>query len=408
MTDKRAALPVLGIDLAAEDLLDRLREAGPVTEVLLHDNMRAWLITNPEDIAAAACDRRLTSNATQADGDKRATTAGPNELRSTVKFSLMAMDPPAHTRLRQIIADSFTPGRVKALGARIEEIVNTLIARIAPLGRTDIVDSLARPLPMQVICELLAIPVKERSHFQRLSSEMLLPPTDLRAKERILTGRRDLCQYLRGLIHDGNADLGDGVIKSLISAQGDNKMTEEEVIEAAVLLLVAGYETTVSFIGTGLLALLQHPGQLAALRSQPELMPSGVEELLRYDGPLPIGVTRYTTSVTTIAGVRIRAGERVVLGFGAANHDPDRFPNPRELDISRSRNSHFSFGYGPHYCLGAPLARLEAQIALGTLINRFEDLALAVPVSSLRWRKAIFRALEELPVSYTAIPDELH
>jgi cytochrome P450 len=388
---------------AIYDLLSRLKEAGPVTQVLLHDNMRAWLLTQPDDIAAAASDRRLTSDVTQLVGDEHGKTAGSNEIRSTVKFSLMAMDPPAHTRLRRLMTNSFTSDRVKALQHRIGEITGELLARIAPLGNADLVDSLARPLPVKVICELLAIPSRERSYFQHLSGEMLLPPASPEAKERILAGRRDLYQYLRTLIRERSADLGDGVIGSLISAHDDSKMNDNEVVEAAVLLLVAGYETTVSFIGTAALALLQHPDQLAMLRNHPELMPDAVEELLRYDGPLSIGVTRYTTSQVTIAGTRIPAGERVILGFGAANHDQGRFPNPETLDISRSQNSHFAFGYGPHYCLGAPLARLEAQIALGALISRFHDLSLAVPVSRLRWKQAIFRALEELPVSYTPI-----
>jgi len=305
------------------------------------------------------------------------------------------------------MANAFTPSRVKALQPRIQEITNGLLARIAPLGRADIVESLALPLPMHVICELLGIPVQDRSHFQHLSNEMLLPPTDAQARERILAGRHGLHHYLRTLIRHKNADVGDDLISALIRSHDDNKMTDDELVEAAVLLLVAGYETTVSFIGASTLALLRHPDQLAALRRHPELIPGAVEELLRYDGPLPIGVTRYTTSTITIADTQIPAGERVILGLGAANHDPDRFPRPDTLDISRSENSHFAFGHGPHYCLGAPLARLEAQIALGTLISRFEDLSLAVPVSSLRWKQTIFRALEELPVSYAAIrPDE--
>jgi cytochrome P450 len=402
MRDECAILPALKMDPAIYDLLDQLRAAGPVVEVVLHDNMTAWLLTSPEDIATAACDPRLTSDASRLRGNHQAATTGGNELRSTVKISIMAMDPPAHTRLRRLMAGAFTPSRVKQLQPRIQEITDGLVDRIAPLGRADIIGALALPLPMQVICELLGIPVQGRSRFQYLSNEMLLPATGPQARERILDGRRGLSDYLRILIRHKKADPGDDLISALISAHDDDAMTDDEQVEAAVLLLVAGYETTVSFIGTATLALLRHPDQLAALRRHPDLMPGAVEELLRYDGPLAIGVTRYTTSEVTIAGTQIPAGERVILGFGAANHDPDRFPMPDRLDLPRSENSHFAFGHGPHYCLGAALARLEAQVALGTMITRFENLALAVPVSNLHWKQTIFRAIEELPVSYTA------
>lgn len=402
MASASARPPVLRMEAGIYDILRQLAAAGPVVRVVLHADITAWLITRPEDIAAAACDQRLSSDATRL-GVSRATPAPrTSEARSTVKFSIMAMDAPGHSRLRRLMAAAFTPSRVKALLPRIQEIADELVDRIAPLGHADIVGSLALPLPLRVICELLGVPLQERSRFENLSNEMLQPPSEEQARERILAAREGLCRYLLTLIRRKAADPGDDLVTALISAQGDSKMTDDELVEAAVLLLVAGYETTVSLIGAGILALLQHPDQLATLRRQPELMPQAVEELLRYDGPLAIGVTRYTTSPITIAGTQIPAGERVVLGLGAANHDPDRFPRPDALDITRPDRSHFAFGYGPHYCLGAPLARMEAQIAFTTLISRLEDLTLAIPVSSLRWRQTIFRALEELPVSFSA------
>jgi cytochrome P450 len=369
--------------------------------VVLHADISAWLLTHPDHIAAAACDPRLSSDPAQLGKSRAASAMRTSAAGSTVKFSIMAMDPPGHTRLRRLLAAAFTPGRVQALQPRIQEITDELVDRIAPLGHADIVESVALPLPLRVICELLGIPFQERSHFEDLSKEMFQPPTQAQTQERILAARRDLYRYLRTLIRRKAADPGDDLVTALIGTQDDSKMTGDELVEAAVLLLVAGYETTVSLIGTGTLALLQHPDQLAILRRQPGLMPQAVEEMLRYDGPLAIGVTRYTTCPVTIAGVRIPAGERVVLGLGAANHDPGRFPQPGALDIARDERSHLAFGHGPHYCLGAPLARLEAQIAFGTLLSRLEDLTLAIPVSSLRWRQTIFRALDELPVSFS-------
>jgi cytochrome P450 len=387
----------LRLDDCLYDRLRVLRERGPVVPILLHGHLPAWFVSRPVQVAAACRDHRLSSA-----GRAAGITSPAQEGRaaSTVKFSIMAMDPPEHTRLRRMMAAAFTPRRIASLRPRIQAMTDALLDQVAWKGNADLVAALAIPLPMAVICELLGIPIAERPLFERLADDMLRPAADDSAHQRIAHARERLCAYLADLVDRKRTRPADDLLTALLAVRADGGMSERELVEAGVLLLVAGYETTVNLIGSGIVALLRYPQQLSLLRSQPGLLPTAVEELLRFDGPVALGVTRYATQDTVIADTLIPAGERVVLGFGAANHDPTRFARPTTLDITRNPNPHFGFGGGAHYCLGAPLARLEAEIALGAVLYRLPGLTLACLPADLQWRDAIFRGPQRLPVAF--------
>ncbi|MEV5646274.1 cytochrome P450 [Streptomyces flaveolus] len=365
--------------------LAELAARAPVVRVLLHGSVPAWLLTRPDNIVAAARDPRITS-----DGSVLGRT-GPS-----VKFGFMAMDGPEHTRLRKMVADEFTPRRIAGLEPYVVRVVDELIAAIAPSGSADLVADLALPLPLRVICELLGVPLDERERFEAAADDMLRPAAGDPA--RSAAARGELFDYLEDLADGKRARPGNDLLSVLAnSVHADRR----EVVEIGALLLVAGYETTANLIGTSILALFTDPKQLLLLRDQPERLPDAVDELVRHTGPVALGVTRYTREPVTIASTSIPAGERIILGLGAANHDPGRYGCPHHLDFSRPATGHFGFGHGPHYCLGAPLARLETQIALRAVLGSLDELALA---DAPTWQNSIFHGLERLPVTFRPHP----
>ncbi|MFJ6895155.1 cytochrome P450 [Streptomyces hokutonensis] len=353
----------------------------PVAHVLLHGDLPAWLLTRPEDVIAAARDPRFTSD------DRTLGSSG----RSSVKFGFMSMDGPEHVRLRRMVTSVFTPRHVAELRPYIERVVNELIDVIVPAGRADLVADLALVLPMRVICELLGVPFDEREQFEDTANAMLRPAVGGGAHPR--AARANLYGYLTDLVGRKRQRPGEDLLSKLAASPN---LTKQEVVETCALLLVAGYETTTDLIGTSILALITHQEQLRLVRSGATL-PNAVDELIRYCGPVAVGVTRYTSQTVTVAGTSIPPGARVILGLGAANRDATRFPFPRRLDVTRVSTSHFGFGQGPHYCLGAPLARLETEVALSAVLNRLDDLALGGTPS---WSSSIFHGLSRLPVVF--------
>jgi len=318
---------------------------------------------------------------------------------------MLFRDPPDHTRLRGLVSRAFTPRVVDVMRPHIQEIVDGLLDRVEGAGAMDVIEDLAYPLPVTVICEMLGVPTADQDVFKGWSNDIarsldaaILPAgSDVLARGR--EARLAITDYFRSLIATRRKDPRPDLLSALIAAEEEgNKLSEGELVSTCILLLVAGHETTVNLIGNGLLALLQHPDQLRALRDDPALIQTGVEELLRFDGPVQ-RTGRMTTADVEIGGKHIPKGSVVVSVIGAANRDPKHFSDPDRLDVSRKENRHIAFGFGIHFCLGAPLARIEGQIAIGALVRRMPGLTLVSDTPE--WRESsVLRGLKTLPVTF--------
>jgi cytochrome P450 len=376
----------------------RLRESRPVTQVDLPGNGRAWLITRYDEARAALADPRLAK-----DPRKMYPDWEPGPRQAMFNLHMLNLDPPDHTRLRRLVQKAFTPGRVAALRPRVEEIAAGLLdataamAVNAPDGVVDLLDQFAFRLPITVICELLGIPARHSDDFREWTSVLISSEHE---PGRFQEAAAAMFGYFAEVIDDKRRSPGDDLLSALILARDSgDALAENELYAMVFLLLVAGFETTVNLIATGTLALLTFPAELERLRDNPSLLPSAVEELLRYANPLTHATERFTVADLPIGDVVIPAGEWVTIVTSSANLDPARFPDADRLDLTRDASGHVAFGHGIHHCLGAPLARLEGEVAFGALLARFPSLSLAVPVSELRWRpSSLIHGLESLPV----------
>ncbi|WP_406361910.1 cytochrome P450 [Streptomyces sp. NBC_00715] len=370
-----------------------LRALGPVHRVRLPPpdaHHETWLVVGYEEARAALADPRLAK-----DAGKIGITFLDEELIG--KYLLVA-DPPQHTRLRSLIAREFTPRRVAALAPRIQEITGELLDAMLPRGHADLVESFAYPLPLTVICELLGVPAPDRATFRALSSEAVAPTSAESEYDAFVR----LAAYLRDLIEDKRSagpadDLLSGLIRA--TAEDGDRLSPEELRGMAFVLLVAGHETTVNLIAGAVHALLTHPDQLAALRADMTLLDATIEETLRYEGPVENATFRYAAEPLDIGGTAMASGDAVMIGLTAADRDGTRYPAPDRFDIRREARGHIAFGHGIHYCLGAPLARLEARVALGSLLERCPDLALDGPPSG--WLPGmLMRGARRMPVRW--------
>jgi cytochrome P450 len=311
---------------------------------------------------------------------------------------MLSSDPPDHTRLRKLVSRAFTVRAIAGMRPRIEQIAAGLADRMADgPAEVDLLDAFAFPLPMSVICDLLGVPDAEREPFRRWSNTLL--SSDGEAVARTAAGTA-MAEYLTALVAEKRARPADDMLSAIVAASEDaDRLSADETVSMAFLLLVAGHETTVNLIGNGVLALLRRPDRLAELRADPELIPGAVEEFLRFDGPINLATFRHTTEPVEIGGVTIPPGEVVLVALASADRDPGHFPAADDLDLHRDAAGHLAFGFGLHHCLGAPLARLEGEVAFRTLLARFPHLALAVEPDQLSWRSSILmRGLTRLPV----------
>jgi cytochrome P450 len=372
----------------------RLRESRPVAEVRMPGYGRAWVVTRYADARAALADPRLARDMSRWPGGAR---SRPSEVRGVATHMLHA-DLPDHTRLRRPVQKAFTPRRVAQLRPRTTQIAAGLADGLTAAGGvTDLLAAYARPLPVTVLCELLGVPEADRL---RIAATVLRYDT----AEEMPRVEEDLAAYFTGLIAARRAEPGDDLLSALIavSDQADetaDQLTVTELVSTAFLVVMAGFDTTVNLIASGVLALLTHPREMARLRADRSLLPAAVEELLRFTSPVNHANDRFTTEEVSIGGVAVPAGEWVIIALPSANRDPARFPGPERLDLDRDIGGHVAFGHGIHYCLGAPLARMEAEVALGTLLDRFPRMSLAAPPEELRWRSvSLINGLESLPV----------
>ncbi|MGW1837411.1 cytochrome P450 family protein [Streptomyces sp. BBFR2] len=370
-----------------------LRAECPVRRVPAGPGGRgSYLVTGFEEAREALADPRLSKDTAAFFAGKES----PRRLHPAVARSMLATDPPAHTRLRKLVTGSFTTRAVEELRPFIARTTDALLDRWPAEGPVDLVAELAVPLPVIVICELLGVPEPDRAEVRRWSGELFASgaPAVIDAASHSLAG------YMTELIAAKRSRPGNALLDRLVSARdGDDRLSEEELVSLGVLLLVAGHETTANFLGNAVLALLRNPSALRHLRRAPDGIAAALDELLRYDSPVGTATFRFTTEAVTLGGVRIPAGEPVLVALGAANRDPERWPAPDELDLGRSAAGHLGFGHGVHRCVGAPLAGAEADIALRKLLTRFPGIRLAVPDAQLTWRKTrLVRGLAALPV----------
>jgi cytochrome P450 len=377
----------------------RLRESRPVALVPMLDYGPAWIVTRYADVRTVLTDPRLAKDIHRWPGGGR---SRPSEATG-VYAHMLHVDPPDHTRMRRLVQKAFTPRRA-ALRPRAEEIAAGLLEEMAARGDViDLLDAYARPLPIRVLCELLGIPAADRGWMAAAVAAY-----DQRAEhERV---ELELAAYFTRLIAARRAEPGGDLVSALTlvsdSADGTggaaDGLTGEELLSTVYLLVMAGFDTTVNLIASGMLALAAHPGEMARLRKDPSLLPAAVEELLRFTSPVNHANDRFTTEDVPVGDMVIPAGQWVFPAISSANRDPAQFPDPDRLDLGRDTSGHVAFGHGVHHCLGAPLARMEAEVAIGALLARFPRLSLAIPPEALRWRPvSLMNGLESLPVRLT-------
>ncbi len=377
-----------------EDLA-RWREEDPIRPLAYPDGHQGWLVTGHAAARAILADPRFS---TRIDLLHMPIPQRAAQFRSTLRRPgfFLRMDPPDHTRYRRLLAGQFTVRRMKRLEPRIEEITRDHLDAMEDVGGPiDLVRAFALPIPSLVICELLGVPYADRKKFQRDSAVLLSLDSTV---EEVEAAMNDLLDYLDELVRRKRAEPDDDLVSGLAT---DTDLTDEELTGVTTLLLIAGHETTANMLALGTYALLRNPAQLAAVRDKPEVVEDAVEELLRYLTVIHIGPVRAALEDVEIDGRLIRAGESVTLSVSAANRDPERFPEPDQLDVTRHAGGHLTFGHGIHQCLGQQLARTEMRIAYPALLRRFPGLRLAVPPEEvpMRTNMAIY-GVHRLPVTW--------
>ena len=401
MTAPDIAVERLGADYFADpySVHARLQAQRPVTPVILPGGPGAWLITGYAEARAALADPRLSKHMPGWHPE-------PDSIFAALDLHMLNSDPPDHERLRKLVNKAFTARRVERLRPRITAITAGLLEDMPAhsgrrgqgvQGEVDLLASFAFPLPITVICELLGIPVGDRDDFRTWSTTIV---SNAAAPEVFQAHATEMARYFTALLAAKRREPADDLLSALVAARDEeDSLSENELVSMTFLLLVAGHETTVNLVASGVLALLLNPAEMARLRAEPALIGGAVEELLRYVNPVNHTTFRCAAEPVEIGGVRISLGDPVLVALSGANRDPARFGDPDRLDLGRDSAGHLAFGHGIHYCLGAPLARLEAEIAVSALLARFGSISLAVPAESLRWRPStLIHGLESLPV----------
>lgn len=368
----------------------QLRSAEPLYYV---EEMDAWLTMTYEDAQFVLKDPRLTK--------ERRKVLPPqldeqNALFESIFQNMLSFDPPDHTRLRRLVSRAFTPRMIEQLRPRIQQITDELLDAVQEQGSMDLITGFAYPLPITVIAEMLGIPAADRRLFRAWTQAIV------NESEESTAAIEAFLHYIENLLAEKRAHPGPDLASDLVQVEENgDQLRENELVSMIFLLIAAGHETTVNLLGNGTLALLQHPDQMHLLRSDPSLLPTAIEELLRYTAPVSLTDERWAAEDIILHGKTIRKGQQVRAVLISANADPQQFSDPTVLDITRQQNQHLSFGKGIHYCLGAPLARLEGQIAFGTLLRRLPNLRLAIDPAQLTWNKnSMLRGLTSLPVTF--------
>jgi len=378
-----------------------VRDEAPVRKVVLADGRPAWIVTGYAAGRQTLLDTRLVKSIPRALA-VRPEIVAPGFAHPLFGHHMLSSDGDDHARLRRLVSGAFSTARMVALRPRVQAIVDGLLDELEGLPADEPVDLVRRftlPLPITVIFELLGIPFEDRDRLRAWFEAVFADPVAVAAGEEGREAADAVHAYLSALVAAKRAAPGDDLLSALTASADDDRLDEDELVSTAWLLIIAGHDTTVNLVGNGMVALFRHPDQMARLRADLTLVPAAVEEFLRYDGPLQHTTFRMTSEPVVIGGVEIPAHEQVLVVAAAANRDPGRFDEPDRLDIDRSDNHHIAFGHGIHFCLGAPLARLEADIAFTSLLARFPALRPAVALDQIHWTyRVTLRGLVALPV----------
>jgi cytochrome P450 len=394
---------------------DYLREHEPVARVINPSGHPMVLLTRYDDVLATLKDSRFSKHPLGRAGIEDMLPL-PTVLKPMImpllkpilsrtfgpmSNNMLDLDDPDHARMKNLVHKAFTPRLIGAMQARIEELVDGLLDKAQAKGEMEFIADFAFPLPITVIAEILGVPAQDHQKFRLWSSTIIQFSSSVNLV-KALSVVTSLNSYLRRLVKEKRANPQDDLLSVLVQVEeAGDMLSEDELLAMAVILIIAGHETTVNLLGNGLLALLQNPEQLAMLHQNPSLIKTAVEEFLRYDCPVIMATERYAKEELTIGGVTIQQDDLVIAGLGAANRDPEQFANPDTLDICREPNRHLAFGQGIHYCLGAPLARMEAHYAFTALLERLPNIRLAVPVDNLEWVQSMFiRGLKAMPLKF--------
>lgn len=369
---------------------EKLRQNDPIHRVLFPHGDFGWIITRYEDAVEVLKDNRFSK-----DVIKR---YGPDQDNIFV-HNMLFSDPPDHRRLRGLVQKAFTPRLIEGMRSHIQDIADDLLDNLNSQDKMNLIDEFAFPLPIIVISEILGVPLEDQDKF-RLWSNSIIDATSEENSEVFEKHAKEFIDYLNAWFAKVREQPGDDLISQLVVAEeSGEQLTEKELLGVVALLIIAGHETTVNLIGNGILALLEHPEQRELLIKRPELIHNAVEEMLRYNGPVEFSTSRWASEDIEFHGHHIAEGELVIVALDSANRDEAKFKDADVFDITREKSAHLAFGKGIHLCLGAPLARLEGEIAINTLIRRFPDMQLQADVNELEWRPGmIVRGVKEIPV----------
>ncbi|MFD2925693.1 cytochrome P450 family protein [Halobacillus naozhouensis] len=378
----------------------KLRQEDPIHQTLLPNGQYSWIITRYEDAVAVLKDPRFIKDYTSFPGEEE--QEEEQAVSNIFVKNMLFSDPPDHRRLRGLVQKAFTPKMIEGLRGRIEEITNELLNKVQSKGEMNLIDDFAFPLPIIIICEMLGVPSQDRDKFRTWSNTLVEASNDPEEAAQLQTHMTEFVMYLRQLCAARRQEPEDDMISKLIQSEEEgDSLSEQELYGVISLLIIAGHETTVNLITNGVFALLENPEQKAQLINDPSLIESALEEFLRYNGPVEFSTDRWAADAVELRGKTIAKGDHVIVALDSANRDPEQFSDPEVFDITRGKSKHLSFGKGIHFCLGAPLARLEAEVAVTNLLRRMPDLQINSAPETLEWRPGILmRGLKELPVAF--------
>ncbi|WP_339282827.1 cytochrome P450 [Paenibacillus sp. FSL R5-0486] len=369
---------------------EMLRKEEPVFRLMFPHGEFGWIITRYEDAVQILKDPRFSKDMVRRYGA---------DNQSIFSNNMLFSDPPDHKRLRGLVQKAFTPKLVADMRNHIQDIADELLDNLPSQEKMNLIDDFAFPLPIIVISEILGVPLDDRDKF-RIWSNTIIDASIAESAELLEQHAREFTDYLTAWFAKVRQDPGTDLISQLVIAEeSGQQLTEQELLGVVSLLIIAGHETTVNLIGNGILALLEHPEQRELLINQPELIHNAIEEMLRYNGPVEFSTSRWALEDIEFRGERIAQGDLVIVALDSANRDEQQFKDADIFDITREKSSHLAFGKGIHLCLGAPLARLEGEIAVSTLLNRFPNIQLQADVNELEWRPGMnVRGVKEIPV----------
>jgi cytochrome P450 len=368
-----------------------MRQSAAAHEIPIGPGVTGWMITRYEDVRRALTDPRLAKSPTTA-------VMPPEMVKPGLSKHMLNADPPEHTRLRKLVSMAFTPRRMEEFRPRVQAISDSLIEALSGREVIDLIDDYAFPLPFQVICELIGVPMVDRDDFRAWSN--LLLDQFAQGSPEAAQAATSMVDYIGDLVARKRAEPDDALLSGLIAASdAGDKLDDDELTSLVFLLLVAGHETTVNLIGNAMYLLLGRPDQAKALRENAELIPAAVEEVLRFESPVKTATLRISVAPVEVGEVTIPPGQLVFISLLSANRDENAFSQPDELDLARREAQHLAFGHGIHFCLGAPLARIEAQIAVESLLRRYPEMTAETGLANVQWRPGLLlRGLVHLPV----------